>query len=111
MVRVPAVDDEDRRRIGRERKALIEERKRHVNRINGLLFGVGIRHYEPVRRDRRERLEKLRPADGRPLPTRPRHSFIVNWTGLSCWMGRSRPSKPNAMPCARKPMRPRLKRC
>lgn len=33
MVRVPAVDDEDRRRIGRERKALIEERKRHVNRI------------------------------------------------------------------------------
>ncbi|SMP79394.1 transposase [Novosphingobium panipatense] len=69
MVRVPAVEDEDRRRIGRERKALIEERKRHVNRIKGLLFGVGIRHYEPVRRDRRERLEELRTGDGRPLPT------------------------------------------
>lgn len=68
MVRVPAVEDEDRRRIGRERKALIDERKRHVNRIKGLLFGVGIRHYEPVRRDRRERLEELRTGDGQVLP-------------------------------------------
>jgi transposase len=69
MVHVPAVEDEDRRRIGRERKALIEERKRHANRIKGLPFGVGIRHYEPVRRDRRERLEELRTGDRRPLPT------------------------------------------
>jgi len=68
MVRVPAVEDEDRRRIGRERKALVEERKRHINRIKGLLFGVGIRHYEPVRRDRRERLEELRTGNGGPLP-------------------------------------------
>ena len=68
MVRVPAAEDEDRRRIGRDRKALIEERKRHVNRIKGLLFGVGIRHYEPVRRDRRECLEELRTGDGQPLP-------------------------------------------
>ena len=68
MVRVPAVEDEDRRRIGRERKALIEERQRHVNRIKGLLFGVGIRDYQPVRRDRRERLKELRTGDGRPLP-------------------------------------------
>lgn len=67
MVRVPAVEEEDRRRIGRERKALIDERKRHVNRIKGLLFGVGIRHYEPVRRDRRERLEELRTGDGQVL--------------------------------------------
>ncbi|PDT43955.1 IS110 family transposase [Sinorhizobium fredii] len=68
MVRVPAVDDEDRRRIGRERKALIEERKRHVNRIKGLLFSVGVRGYEPTRRDRRERLDELRTGDGRQLP-------------------------------------------
>lgn len=68
MVRVPTVDDEDRRRIGRERKALIEERKRHVNRIKGLLFSIGVRGYEPARRDRRERLEELRTGDGRPLP-------------------------------------------
>lgn len=68
MVRVPTVEDEDRRRIGRERRALVEERKRHVNRIKGLLFSVGIRGYEPMRRDRRERLEELRTGDGRPLP-------------------------------------------
>jgi len=68
MVRVPAVEDEDRRRIGRERKVLIEERKRHGNRIKGLLFAVGIRDYEPARRDRRERLEQLRTGDGQPLP-------------------------------------------
>lgn len=68
MVRVPAVADEDHRRIGRERKALIEERKKHVNRIKGLLFSVGVRGYEPTRRDRRERLDELRTGDGRPLP-------------------------------------------
>jgi transposase len=70
MVRVPTVEDEDRRRIGRERKALIEERKRHINRIKGLLFSVGIRGYEPMRRDRRERLEELQTGAGSPLPAR-----------------------------------------
>lgn len=68
MVRVPTVAEEDRRRIGRERKALVEERKRHVNRIKGLLFSAGVRGYEPMHRDRRERLEELRTGDGRPLP-------------------------------------------
>lgn len=68
MVRVPSIEDEDRRRIGRERKALVEERKRHINRIKGLLFSIGIRDYQPIRRDRREQLEQLRTGDGRPLP-------------------------------------------
>jgi transposase len=68
MVRVPTVEEEDRRRIGRERKALVVERTLHCNRIKGLLFGVGIRGYEPTRRDRRERLEELQAGDGQPLP-------------------------------------------
>ena len=38
------------------------------NRIKGLLFCQGISGYEPLRRDRRERLEELRTGDGRPLP-------------------------------------------
>jgi error-prone DNA polymerase len=42
MVRVPAPEEEDRRRISRERKALTTERVRHVNRIKGLLFGQGV---------------------------------------------------------------------
>lgn len=35
LVRVPTFEDEDCRRIGRERKSLIEERVMHVNRIKG----------------------------------------------------------------------------
>jgi transposase len=67
MVRVPTPEDEDRRRISRERKTLIAERIAHVNRIKGLLFSQGIK-YEPIRRDRRARLEELKTGDGRPLP-------------------------------------------
>ena len=68
MLRVPTPEQEDRRRISRERKALTNERVRHVNRIKGLLFSQGISGYEPLRRDRRKRLEELRTGDGRPLP-------------------------------------------
>ncbi|RWB95814.1 MAG: IS110 family transposase [Mesorhizobium sp.] len=68
MVRVPSVKEEDHRRIGRERKALVGERTCHVNRIKGLLFAQGITGYEPLGRDRRHRLEELRTGDGRALP-------------------------------------------
>lgn len=67
MVRPPSVEDEDRRRICRERQVLIIERTQHINRIKGLLFAQGITGYEPLRRDRRERLEELRTGDGRVL--------------------------------------------
>lgn len=68
MVRVPTPEEEDRRRIGRERKALVAERILHVNRVKGLLFSQGIRDYEPLHRDRRKRLNELRTGDGRGLP-------------------------------------------
>jgi len=68
MLRVPTPAEEDRRRMVRERKALTNERVRHVNRVKGLLFGQGISGYEPLRRNRREALEKLVTGDGRPLP-------------------------------------------
>jgi transposase len=68
MVRVPTIEEEDRRRIGRERKVLVEERKRISNRIKGVLFNAGARGYEPMRKDRREQLEELRTGDGQPLP-------------------------------------------
>lgn len=67
MVRPPSVEEEDRRRVCRERKVLINERTCHVNRIKGLLFAQGITGYEPMRRDRRERLKDLRTGDGRSL--------------------------------------------
>lgn len=67
MVRPPSVEEEDRRRLSRERKTLVAERTEHVNRIKGLLFAQGIAGYEPLRRDRRERLDALTSGDGRAL--------------------------------------------
>ncbi|MGO6694421.1 IS110 family transposase [Rhizobium johnstonii] len=68
MVKAPSPEDEDRRRICRERKVLIAERVRHVNRVKGLLFAQGVSGYQPLRKDRRKRLEELQTGDGRGLP-------------------------------------------
>jgi transposase len=68
MVKVPTPDEEDRRHLCRERKALTAERVRHVNRIKGFLFSQGVSGYQPLRRDRRQRLEELQTGDGRALP-------------------------------------------
>jgi transposase len=68
MVVAPTPEEEDRRRVSRERETLIGERIEQVNRIKGLLFAQGICEYAPLRRDRRVRLEGLRTGDGRELP-------------------------------------------
>jgi transposase len=68
MVKAPTPEEEDRRRICRERKTLVAERVEHVNRVKGLLFAQGIFDYAPLKRDRRARLEALKTGDGRPLP-------------------------------------------
>jgi len=70
MVVPPSSEQEDRRRISRERAVLLQERVRHVNRIKGLLSGQGITDYEPLQRDRRARLDALTTGDGRQLPAR-----------------------------------------
>ena len=69
MVVAPSPEEEDRRRLCRERRTLIAERVTHGNRIKGLLFAQGIFDYVPLRRDRRKRLEALRTGDGRELPS------------------------------------------
>lgn len=69
MVVAPSPEEEDRRRLCRERRTLIDERIVHVNRIKGLLFAQGIAGYAPLRRDRRSQLEALRTGDGRALPS------------------------------------------
>ena len=68
MVQAPSPEDEDRRRLTRERGTLVKERIQHTNRIRGLLSGQGVRDYNPLRGDCLERLEALRTGDGRPLP-------------------------------------------
>lgn len=69
MVVPPTPGEEDRRRISRECKVLLKERIEHVNRIKGLLANQGIPGYQPLRRDRRQRLDELWTRDGRPLPS------------------------------------------
>ena len=61
---VPSPEDEDRRRLCREREALVTERIRHTNRI--MLAGQGI--LDPLRPKHRARLDELKTGDGRPLP-------------------------------------------
>ena len=68
MLRAPTPEEEDSRRICRERKTLTAERIRHVNRIKGLLFSQGISGYDPLRRNRRQQLDELKTGDSRPLP-------------------------------------------
>ncbi|MBZ0261134.1 MAG: IS110 family transposase [Hyphomicrobiales bacterium] len=68
MVIPPCVDEEDRRRVSRERRSLIEERVKLVNRVKGLLFAQGIADFEPLKRNRRKVFETLRTGDGRELP-------------------------------------------
>jgi transposase len=70
MVVPPSPDEEDRRRLARERETLLQERIRHTNRIRGLLFSHGITDYNPLCKNRRDRLENLKTGDGRPLPAR-----------------------------------------
>jgi transposase len=70
MVVVPSPEEEDRRRLSRERKSMVRERVKHVNRIKGLMACQGIAGFEPMRANARERLAKLRTGDGRPIPER-----------------------------------------
>jgi|307.fasta_scaffold37286_1 transposase len=76
VVRVPSVEQEDARRLHRERHRLIRERVQHVNRIKGLCATQGIYDYEPLRSDRKAQLEGLRTGDGRTLPARLKAEII-----------------------------------
>jgi transposase len=70
MVHPPSPEDEDRRRIARERRTLLRERIEHTNRIKGLLMSQGILDYNPLGKERWALLETLKTRDGRALPPR-----------------------------------------
>jgi transposase len=76
VVHVPSVEQEDARRLHRERRRLIAERVQHVNRIKGLCATQGIYHYAPLRKDRLARLDDLRTGDGRTLSTRLKAEIV-----------------------------------
>ena len=70
MLAVPSPDEEDQRRLSRERKTMIKERIEHINRIKGLMACQGIAGFEPMHANAREKLQELRTGDGRPIPAR-----------------------------------------
>jgi transposase len=67
MVAVPSPEEEDQRRLSRERKTMIKERIKHTNRIKAC---QGIAGFEPMRANARARLGELRTGDGRAIPVR-----------------------------------------
>ena len=67
-VLIPSVEQEDAKRIERERKYLVEERTSIVGRIKGLLALHGIwLTSKRIGKGLRERLDTMRTGDGRPL--------------------------------------------
>jgi transposase len=64
MVPIPAEADEDARRGVRERAELLSERVSLVNRVDAVLATLGVADYDPLRRDRRQRLDELRTTRG-----------------------------------------------
>lgn len=67
MVRVPTPDEEDAKRIHREREHLVQERLRIENRIQALLVTLGI-YKRPSLRSWERDLAAMRTGDGRELP-------------------------------------------
>ncbi len=68
-VRIPTVEEEDAKRIERERKNLVEERTRIVGRIKGLLALHGIwLSSKRIGKRLQGRLDKMMTGDGRRLP-------------------------------------------
>ena len=70
VVHPPSPEQEDARRVSRERGRLIGERTGHGNRIKGLLHAQGVRDLQPRRRDFLEQLAQARTGDGRALPAK-----------------------------------------
>jgi transposase len=76
VVRVPTVEDEDRKRRTREREHLLKERTRHTNRIKGLLHGQGVRDAMPLKPGFVASLDQVRTGDGRLLPPRLKEEIV-----------------------------------
>jgi transposase len=75
-VRVPTMDQEDERRLLRERQRLVQERTAHTNRIKGLLKTQGIADFDPRAADAAARLDTIVTGDGRPLGARLKREIV-----------------------------------
>lgn len=76
MVPIPSEDDEDARHLVREREDLIAERIGLTNRIGAILTTLGAQDFDPLRRDRRIRIEEVRTALGGPIPENAKERIL-----------------------------------
>jgi transposase len=67
IVQVPSVEQEDERRVSRERHRLVKERTSHINRIKALLRLKGLPAGNPKRHDYLKFVERQRDWKGDPL--------------------------------------------
>jgi transposase len=81
VVRVPSVDDADRRQLHRALMTTKRDRTRVINRIKGLLAGYGIRLTRQG--DVLTQLGQLQPWDGTPLPPTLRARLEREWQKVS----------------------------
>jgi transposase len=77
VVRVPSVEEEDRRQLHRALATAKQDRTRVINRIKGLLASQGLAM--PPSGDCPQQLEALRLWDGSPLPAGLRHRLGQEW--------------------------------
>ena len=108
-VRIPSVEEEDRKRLLRERRRLVKERTSLTNAVKGLLKLHGIFDLQPRRQGLRGPLrrseDRIRidvPAAGPARDPAPCGAVVPRWSA------RSRRSRPSA---TRSSARARLSRC
>ena len=82
LVQVPTPEQEEAKRLHRERRRLVRERVAHTNRIRGLLASQGIFDLHPLRTGCRERLDALVTGDGRPLGAALRQDILREFERL-----------------------------
>jgi len=77
VVRVPSVDEEDRRQLHRELTTAKQDRTRVINRIQGLLAGHGVQLI--LQGDVDAQLDQVQQWDGSPLPSALRTRLKRAW--------------------------------
>ena len=83
MIAIPTLEEEDAKRPGRERDALVGERTRIINRFKSTLTWLGIRGFKPNLRSAAARLEALRTPKERRCRTIRWPSCGASWRGCS----------------------------
>ena len=75
-VRVPSVEEEDRKRLLRERRRLVKERTSMTNSIKGLLKLHGVFDLDPRAKGFEAQFAEVKTAYGSPFPPRARQEVL-----------------------------------